>query len=526
MGIENPPDNELRRDRPVPLVFLETEGDVERSLLPKSVELPPEAEGDRTARVAGPVLDPKPEVLAVADRGDVGAEVERQLGAVHQRVDDRQRTQLGFGEVLVGMLGERRREGVDIARFDREARCRAVAPEPREMIRTGGEPAVEVERARRSTGSLPLAFATRDQDDGAVVSLDEPRRDDPDHAFVPVLSREHVGVLTPFWLGPRLDLFDRFPQDPLFDRLPVAVELVEAVGEPARLLPILGEEQSERGLRVAEPPGGIQPRSQPEADGSRVDRSGIDAGDLHELAQPRLLRARKGAEAGDRQAAVFVHERDDVRNRRNRDEIEVPVQPFAALPQEGLAELEDDSRAAKVAERIGGVAVRPDQRAGRQRLGWPVVVGHDDFEPELARRGHFRRSRDSTVDREDEPAAVRGEPRECLLLYPVSLVEPTRQVPLDIGAEPAQDQDGKGGRADAVGVVVTVDTDAAAGGDRAAGRLTSGGHVAELEWVMSGQRTFEESPGAVDVVVAAASKHGRRCLAEPEPPREPSNGLA
>ena len=94
------------------MVLLEPEGDVESFLLSKTVELAAKAERDRTARIAGAVLDPEAQMLAVSNGGDVAelaacheqddagiskperrqarelrAEIQGQLGAVHQRID-------------------------------------------------------------------------------------------------------------------------------------------------------------------------------------------------------------------------------------------------------------------------------------------------------------------------------------------------------------------------------------------------------------------------------------------------------
>ena len=73
----------------------------------------------------------------------------------------------------------------------------------------------------------------RDQQRGAVVALDDPRGDDPDHSRVPVLgprARTRSAVL-------RLELGDLglgLPQDPLLDRAALGVELVELAGDRPR----------------------------------------------------------------------------------------------------------------------------------------------------------------------------------------------------------------------------------------------------------------------------------------------------
>src|SRR5690349_24067614 len=129
------------------MVLLEPEGDVELKLLPEPVELAAEAERDCAAGVADTVLNPETKMLAVAHRRDVaelatgheqgnarvgeperrqarklGTEIERQLRAVHERVDHRARLQLLLGKTCIGVHGKGLRKGLDLSGLDREPR--------------------------------------------------------------------------------------------------------------------------------------------------------------------------------------------------------------------------------------------------------------------------------------------------------------------------------------------------------------------------------------------------------------------
>src|SRR5581483_11176523 len=64
-GREEPPDDELRRDRAVPAVLLEPERDVVAPA-PEGVEAASLAEGDRTAGVDPLAADPEAEMLPFA----------------------------------------------------------------------------------------------------------------------------------------------------------------------------------------------------------------------------------------------------------------------------------------------------------------------------------------------------------------------------------------------------------------------------------------------------------------------------
>ena len=168
-------------------------------------------------------------------------------------------------------------------------------------------------------------------------------------------------------LGPLLDLRRRLAEDPRLDRLPLAVQLLELVREPPRLVGVVGQQQLERGARMAEPSGGVDARPEPEAARAGVDRRRIDAGRAHQRLQPRLLRARERAQARDRERAVLVDERHDVGDRRERDEVEVPLRDLRVDAEERLAELVDDAGAAELRERIVGRPRRDDRAVGQRR---------------------------------------------------------------------------------------------------------------------------------------------------------------
>ena len=259
---------------------------------------------------------------------------------------------------------------------------------------------------------------------------------------------------------------------------------------------------------MAEPPGCVDARREPEADLSGVDRRGIDARDAHQRLQPGLLCARERAEAGDRQRAVLAEQRDDVGDRRERDEIELTAQDVGVGAEQRLAELERHARAAEL--------LRRHHRTVGQLFAGTVMVGDDDVEPELPRAPNLIDGGDAAVDREHEPAAFPGEALERVAADAVALVEAARQMPLHDAAEGTQDTDGDHCRADAVDVVVAVHADPLTGRDRRANPLDRGGHVSKLERIPQRLLAGEERARRVGVAVAAPDEHACRDLAEAE----------
>src|SRR5205823_2361285 len=150
------------------------------------------------------------------------AQLEREPRAArHNGVDVRRRAQIVVDEDAGRMLGERGGEGGDVLLLDREPRRGTMAAPAPEERRARTERAVQVERRDRAAGALPVAVGAGDQDDGTVEALDEPGRDDPDHALVPALAGNHVGTPRLVLVGPRLDLLRGFAEDAPLHRLPL-----------------------------------------------------------------------------------------------------------------------------------------------------------------------------------------------------------------------------------------------------------------------------------------------------------------
>src|SRR3989441_3093346 len=250
--VEDAPDDELRRDSPVPVVLLQSEGDVVAAGALEAVELRAEPEGDR-ARPRPLLVDhAEAQVLALPDGGEIGqpagggekghagiaraerrkplelrGELEGEDAARDDRVDPRHGLEVGLAEHLLGPRREHLRELVQALGADGEAGRGPMAAEALERLGAGCERRVEIERGDRAARAFPVPVAAGDEDDRPVEALDESRGDDSDHALVPALVGEHVCPPAPPSLRPRLHLLERTAQDALLDRLPVAVQTVE-----------------------------------------------------------------------------------------------------------------------------------------------------------------------------------------------------------------------------------------------------------------------------------------------------------
>ncbi len=128
------------------------------------------------------------------------------------------------------------------------------------------------------------------------------------------------------------------------------------------------------------------------------------------------------------------------------------------LAEERLRELRDNTGTAEIGKRVLG-GTRGHDRAIRQRLAGPMVIGDDHVHAETLRLLDLGDSRDSAVDGENELHALLGELGDCRGRNPVTLLEPAREMPDDVGTELTERQRRERRRADAVDVVVAMDTD-------------------------------------------------------------------
>ncbi len=212
---------------------------------------------------------------------------------------------------------------LELLGLDREAGRRPVTAEalagaPRHAAERGVE--VEGDRAARS---LPACLAARDEHDRPVVALDEPRRDDADHALVPAprpRRRSPGGAAAP----PARTRSARRPSAGCAPRPPGAPGSAPRArprdASPHRRSSVRSSSSAVSG-RPSRPAALIRgARRKPTAPASTVGR--IDRGAAHQRPQPGLLRPRERSQAGDRERAVLVEQRDDVGDRGERHEVE------------------------------------------------------------------------------------------------------------------------------------------------------------------------------------------------------------
>ena len=95
--------------------------------------------------------------------------------------------------MLIGIGEEGITKGFEVLRADFKP-CGHFVPAVRiEVILAGAQRMGQMKTGDRSPASLPLAFIQSDHDRGTMKAIDQPGRDDADHAGVPAFASQHDG---------------------------------------------------------------------------------------------------------------------------------------------------------------------------------------------------------------------------------------------------------------------------------------------------------------------------------------------
>ena len=232
---------------------------------------------------------------------------------------------------------------------------------------------------------------------------------------------------------PCLDLIDGRAEDPVLDRLPVAVQLLEPLREPRRLVRVVGEQELERGLGAAEAPGGVDARREPERDRALVDRRRDRPGPSASAPRFRaarasfeLLQARRSRARGSRRRAVRRRRSSPARRGRAGRRGRARRAPARACRRRRCR------TAPGTGTRDGRVATIGQSGSSSPGRWWSVTI--------TARPSRFASATSSTAVMPQstvriEPVALLGQAGHGLAGQPVALLEAARQMPADVGAE-------------------------------------------------------------------------------------------
>ena len=373
--------------------------------------------------------------------------------------------------------------------------------------------------AHRAGGGFGAELIERKHNDGPAVLLGQSTGHKPDHAGVPTATGEHEsGVACK--VAHFADLFVGGEVDAAFQTVAAAVELVDVLGQRLGTLRRVGGEQLDAKLGLTESAGGIEARTDREGDILAPQRFlVVELGDGHQCGEAwdRVLFQRDQPVVHEN--AVLVQQRHHVGHRAERRQTDRLQQKLAQVRADlgrlaGAAaqrpgKFERDGRSAQIAERIamaGQTRMDDGRGAGEFRTGL-VMIGDDELDTQLLGGERFACAGDAAVDGNDERGAGILELRERFVADAVSVVEPAGQVIADIAAEQLEAAIDERGGGHAVGVVIAVDDDAAAGFDCAKNAIDRLRNARQLVGIaQAAEPRIEKTAGLIGVGDAAGQE--------------------
>ena len=136
--------------------------------------------------------------------------------------------------------------------------------------------------------TFSLAVLKTDDNRRAIIEIDKARRDDADHARMPVFPDDDKGTRRSRIDGSKL--FFRLLQYVGFDLLPLGIQFVQQQRDVFRFVLVLGQQQLDAAHRGFKATGSVQPRRKHEADLTARYILPAKPRDLNELPQPLELR--------------------------------------------------------------------------------------------------------------------------------------------------------------------------------------------------------------------------------------------
>ena len=296
----------------------------------------------------------------------------------------------------------------------------------------------QVDLTDRATAAPRLVAVDGEQQAWHTIRVHETAGHDALHAFMPTFARHHKRALT---VVDRKRRVTRDLRKLGLDGAAFVVGSFELGGELARRVEIVGHEQVERYLGIAQTPSSVQPRNQREAQVGRGHGLARSAGLAEKRRDARARIVVDTRQAVSHERAVLVAHGHQVGNRAKRCQVGVvaPQVREPEAPAERLDYLKCNAHAGKNRTRAIGVGFRIDDRyANGLQLPHLVVVRDDDFDAFCRDGSHFVLASDAAVDRHDNLRiellhALASRRRQC-----IALVEATRDERRCVTAQGAQ----------------------------------------------------------------------------------------
>ncbi|PYO85770.1 MAG: hypothetical protein DMD65_00170, partial [Gemmatimonadetes bacterium] len=168
---------------------------------------------------------------------------------------------------------------------------------------------------------------------------------------MPALGRQHERAVLRSRVERPVGELHRVLEDALVERLAPRVQGLELARDARRVVRIVGEQQPQPVVRIADPARGIEPGSEDEPHVAGLERLPGQARRVEQRPHAGPVRVREQLQPVAHEDAVLPREGHHVRHRREGHEVEEMKRQVGRDPErrnEGLRQLERDARAAQV----------------------------------------------------------------------------------------------------------------------------------------------------------------------------------
>ena len=307
-------------------------------------------------------------------------------------------------------------------------------------------------RPRRTDADIAVL---REQHRRPFVFFHQPGSCQPDDAGIPSLAADDNGAFVH-----KINLLPRHLVRLLENvnlQLPAAdVILIQFFGNLPRRVhsPCRQKLNAARGQR--QPPACVDSRRHAERNVGRCDLLRVNPGGFHQRNQPRPLRSRHRRQPVGHNDAVFIHQRHDIRNRRQRGELPKRLNRFRSA--DCLNQLKRNARATQPTKRvIAQQRIEHCLAFGHLRPEL-VVIRHNHAHPQFLRPRDLRRARNTAIYGNQQFGMCRNlfDRRD---IQAISFAVSVRNIKIDLCALFAQigQKNGRGG--DAIHVVIAENRD-------------------------------------------------------------------
>ena len=388
-----------------------------------------------------------------------------------------------------------------------EARGVHVSAEVFQQVGTALNGLVQVEsrHAAGRTGHESVRFG--EHDGGAVIGLYQPGSDDAHHALVPLRVKDDGRILMrqAFPLGDHVQgLLGDFPVD-IFALVVVVVDLLaDAEGG----LVVRSRQQFHRQASALHPARRVDARSDFEHDVVDAHVAGLQFGEVDHGQQALAGIFVEPAQAEMGQHAVLAHHGHQVRRNAHHQQVQQRKQRLKrnVVPL-GIAlyQLEAHAATGQVVERI--VAVFPlgiqDRDRFRKSLFRKMVVADNHIDSLVAGVFHLFDGLDAAIQGDDQGETVVRGPVDAFVGDAVPLVISVRDVIVDLLRKTPQEGIDQGHRRGTIHIIIAIDQDLFALGNRLADPLHGGVHIGHQEGIVQIiQAGTEERAGLLEGLYA------------------------